>query len=280
MSSQVQPPSSLAQFFRFLVTIRLLPVTLDTRKHTINFKFWSMATIVHFVIYWLPCITINGLIGYFNSKYDYWGKTSKSTSMVEEMSGFLAMTVQLALCFPLLICYRIKNNRAAIFNSPHAKFPEHGFKNILAIFLQFIGGVTYASGLVGKFNGSMRFYDSKSICLLVLHSCVVLYITVFWALGAFVVQTWIEYSKVDSLKAGQDFVMNCNRYIGNYENFSKSLTSFFFTFFSVIQFSTIINIFLSLSKFVIKVSIKPKYLIALLIMNHSRKNFTCMTTFK
>ena len=253
MSGQDQPPSSMAQFFRFLVTIFLLPVTLDTRQHTINFKFWSMATIVHFVIYWLPCFTLNGLVFYFNSKYDFWGEISKTSSMVEEMSGSLAMTVQLALSFPLLICYRIKNNRAPIFNSPHAKFPEHGLKNIIAIFLQFIGGVTYAFSLVGKFNGSMRFHDSKSICLLILHSCVELYITVFWALGAFVVQTWIEYSKVDSLKTGQDFVINCRRYIYNHKHFSNSLSSFFFTFFSVIQFSTIVNIFLSLSKFVIKV---------------------------
>ena len=173
--------------------------------------------------------------------------------MVEEMSGSLAMTVQLALSFPLLICYRIKNSRAPIFNSPYAKFPEHGIKNIVAIFLQFIGGVTYAFSLVGKFNGLMRFDDSKSICFLILHTCIELYITIFWALGAFVVETWIEYSKVDSLKAGQDFVINCRRYIGNYEHFSRSLSSFFFTFFSVIQFSTIVNIFLCLSKFVIKV---------------------------
>ena len=237
-------------FLQFLLKIFLIPLTIEPIKNEIRFKFWSKPTMFHIMLYWIPFFAIEIYTLYLGRVSGLTHHIESNSSTIEIYSNWMVYITQLSMFLPLMTCYRIgKKNLSADLFLGYAHCPRNAWYNFLAIFLQFFGSLAHMFTLVYTCD----LEDDMYITFLVLYIIILFINAIFWALSAFFVEIWMENLFIR--KGKNNFVFNSNMTIENYNKLSVSLGTFFLFFFSVIQVSSILNSFLSVSKVIHEVSL-------------------------
>ena len=237
-------------FLRFLLKIFLIPLTIEPVKNEIRFTFWSKPTMFHIILYWIPFFAIEIYILYLGRVSGCTQYIESNSSTIEVYSKWMVYITQLSMILPFMTCYRIgKKKLSADLFLGNAHCPRHAWYNFLAIFLQFFGSLGHMFALVYPCD----LEDDMNFTFLVFYIITLSLNAIFWALSAFLVEIWMENLFIGKKK--NNFVFNSILTIENYNKLSMSLGTFFLFFFSVIQVSSILNSFLSVSKVVHNVSV-------------------------
>ena len=139
----------------------------------------------------------------------------------------------------------VKNVEGKILLKKTFDTPKEMWMNLFAFILNVIGGCLFFISSIYR----LKNYHNYSL-LLLSNSVTLLFLNVFGTLSIIVVETWIENIK----KSHEiEFKMKIREFIKGYETIAKVCQNFFLIFFSVTQISSIIMIFLSISKFLTQV---------------------------
>ena len=242
--------STTARFLRFMVKIFLLPLTVDKQKNEVRFKVWSKPLIFHVIIYWVPFLAIGTYAWYLDEKTGFIASLATRYTPIEEHTAFMTYLQQITMILPALTCYKFGRNklRAALFCGS-TRFPKHAWYNIASICFQFSGSLAHIYAMHSWYN----FPDGIFLVVILLYGFGCFIIAIFWSLSAFLVEVSMENLGIEEVK--NNFIIKSNKTLENYQKISQSLGSVFLIFFSVIQVSSIVNLFLSISKFIIKVKL-------------------------
>ena len=243
MNETKRDKSKTTIFLRSLIKIFFIPITIDPVRNEIHFRFWSKPTILHIILYWIPFLAIEMFALYLAKVSGLTDHIESNSSTIEMYSKWIQNIIQLAMFFPLMICYQIaKKKLSADLFLGYACCPGHSWYNCLSIFLQFFGSLAHMIYFAHSCDLEYNMY----ITLLVTYIIQLFIIAIFWSLSAFFVEILMENLFMGN--GNNTFVFNSNRTIENYIKLSKSLGTFFLIFVSAIQISNIINFFLSVSK--------------------------------
>ena len=235
--------SKTTRFLRSLIKIFLIPITIDPVKNEINFRFWSKPTILHIVLYWIPFFASEIYSLYLANVSGLTDHIDSSSSTIELYSKWMTYVIQLALFFPLILCYQIgKKKLSADFFLGYARCPGHAWYNCLSIFLQYFGSLAHMIYFMHSSDLEYNMYMQSLVTYIIL----LFILAIFWSLSAFFVEILMENLFMGN--GHNTFVLNSNTTIENYIKLSKSLGTFFLIFVSAIQISNIINFFLIVSK--------------------------------
>ena len=242
--------STTATFLRCMVKIFLVPLTVDKQKNEVRFNVWSKPFMFHVILYWVPFLAIGAYAWYLVEKSGFLASLATRYTPIEEHTAFMTYLQQITMILPALTCYKFGRSklRAALFCGS-TRFPRHTWYNIASICFQFSGSLAHIYALHSWYN----FPDGIFLIVFLLYGFGCFIIAIFWSLSAFLVEVSMENLGIEEVK--NNFILRSNKTLENYQKISQSLGCVFLIFFSVIQVSSIVNLFLSISKFIIKVKL-------------------------
>ena len=131
-------PTKTSVFIKFLIKIAFLPLTLEENRRKIQFKFFSLKTLIYLTIY-CGGFLLQNLFFLFILDKDTMEKIS-ARNKLETFSVFSCTVCGLAIIFPLLLSRGLNNLNIQLVWDQDLPFPTHGWKTILFYFGAVSGG--------------------------------------------------------------------------------------------------------------------------------------------
>ena len=224
-------PSSSHNFVRFLIRMCVMPLGVEDDKEEVTFKFMSMKTIVHFLIYF-------GLNIVFSLTVDLYTNLNKMTfssaakGQVESMVGNSTSILMTAVVFPILISAKLNRFPKRIILNKSSAWPRGMWKIILSSVLIFTGNSLYSCGFISEMKSTQ-----KNRTVLSLINCSILFYNfLFWTLPAVILGIWMENLKAVSKPRGDGEEVKHTRFcLSSYKDLTRALGYFFCVYFGVIQ---------------------------------------------
>ena len=209
----------------------------------VTFSLRSWNVFVHLVVYFglalalLASHTVYPLINNF-SLY------SATSSFMELVTGYSSGIIMVAVAFPLVITAGMDGFPKKIFLNTNSSAPNGTWKNVLAVFLIFIGATIWGFSFYSLIKTSRR----NQLILITIHMMTISYYSLLWSLPVAVTGVWIDNLKATTREFDNCPVEQTKFCLASYRKLSKSLGTFFFLYFGVIQILFVTWTFLGLTR--------------------------------
>ena len=252
-------PSRCHNLLLVLLRICFLPLGSGGMTDHVTFRWRSWNVFVHFVVYFGLALalfasqTVYPLINNF-SIY------SATSSFVELVTGYSSSIIMVAVAFPLVITAGMDGFPKKIVLNTNSSAPTGTWKNVLAGSFLFIGGSIWGISFFSLIETSRR----NQLILITIHMVTWSYYSLLWTLPVAVVGVWINNLKAATREEETCPVKQTKFCLASYRKLSKSLGTFFFLYFGVIQILFVTWTFLGLTRLLSGSSNqKTEYLIVL-----------------
>lgn len=236
------------KIIKIIINICLLPVHLDKDKGIVKFNFWSAQTMMHFLFFWIPHVTVL-IIFWYTAQTDGTVQSFTQNSFATTSSGFGTVLVFMAIFYVIPLAMRLDSIPTwIILDEKNMTFPKYGAQNIIGFFGLTLGGILYVQGVIGDYSSKLntRDYWLKIGC----NAFSVSTQSIVWFMFSMIIPVWMEnITKVRSI----DVVKDTQIFVKSYNLLSEALENFFLHYFTTFQLISIATLFLIISKFISEV---------------------------
>ena len=245
--------SFMANIVRFLIKICFIPVNYDMIEQKISFRFCSSAFITFFIINYGILLSSNVLLySTTASIQDKITEYMENLNIIDFISDIIfgLFTSWLAPCCLVLLAKGIPKIEV-IALADDLKWPTHGGKHILSLFLCVLGALapTVALWVMMFDKGNVNISTSESVLINLIYFVQYVLYGVCWTIPILMVSIWME--KLISMskdKSPCDEIERAQTCIELYKSFNSGFGSYFLFMFSFTQVSLIFSFFISISR--------------------------------
>ena len=225
----------------------LLPVHLDKEKDVANFKFWSAPTMIHFLLFWIPHLTVQTIFWYTAQKSGI-VQSFMENSFSTTSSGFGTVLVFMAIFYVIPLAIRLDSIPTWIILDKKMAFPKYGAQTVIGFFGLSLGGILYTQGIIGDFSSKVEAHKYwLSIGCNAFSVCTQSFV---WCVFSMLIPVWMEnIMRVRSI----DVIKDTKIFVKSYNLLSGALENVFLLYFMTFQLISIATLFLVISKVISEV---------------------------
>ena len=225
----------------------LLPVYLDEENDVAIFKFWSAPTMIHFLLFWIPHLTVQTIFWYTAQKSGIVGSFSEN-SFSTTSSGFGTALVFMAIFYVIPLAIRFDSIPTRIILDKKMTFPKYVAQNVIGFFGLSLGGILFVQGIIGDFRSKM---NAKDYWLMIgCNAFSVCTQSFVWCMFSMLIPVCMEnIMRVRSM----DVINETKIFVKSYNLLSGALENLFLLYFMTLQLISIATLFLVISKVISEV---------------------------